>query len=107
MDALLTQTQNPVNSLPFWDFQVASNIVPILSGTLEQAQQASVLAYTQLNAIPQLLNVGVNWVGLLMGNDTFANIDSQISTAMHLASLPYKALYSQVNHKIVLNIVPI
>ena len=94
MDALLTNTQTVQGVYPYWDFQVAGNIVPILLGQIEQSQQAIVIAYTQKGLIPQVPQVGVNWTGLLAGNDNFSSIDTQIVQGLNQAKLPYKPYYS-------------
>ena len=96
MDALLTQTQTPINALPFWDFAVANNVVPILQFPQDQAQQASVLAFTQIGLIPQIPNAGVNWTGLMINQDTISNIDTQITASLNAAKMPYKVSYSTV-----------
>ena len=94
MDALLTNTQSIQGIYPYWDFQVVGNIVPILQGQIEQSQEAIVIAYTQKNLIPQLPDVGINWTGLLSGNENFSSIDVAIVQGLSQAGLPYKPYYS-------------
>lgn len=96
MDALLTNTQTVQGTYPYWDFQVAGNIVPILLGQIEQSQQAIVIAYTQKGLIPQMPTVGVNWTGVLAGSENFSSIDVDIVAGLNTAKLPYRPYYSIV-----------
>lgn len=106
MDGLLANTQTIQGFFPFWDFQVVGNIVPIILGAEEQSQQATIIAYTQINLIPQLPRVGINWTGLLLNTETLSAIDSQIVTALQQNALPFKPVYTQEGTKLKLNVVP-
>ena len=87
MDGLLQNTKTPptvggVPGLPYWDFQIDQyGNVPMIYGVRQDEQQAAVSAFVNLNSIPQLPGIGVDWLGALTGNTTFGQIDSQISTA--------------------------
>jgi hypothetical protein len=106
MDALLTNTQAVAGAYPYWDFQVVNGQVPILQGNVALSQEATVIAYTQKNLIPQLPGVGVNWTGLLLGSETLSSIDSQITNGYQQNSLPFKNVYSQSGNQLQLNVVP-
>lgn len=93
MDALLTNTTQQFAGYQYWDFQVSGDVIPIIYNKEEESQQATVLAYTQLNLIPQLPKVGVNWTGLLSGGESMLSIDTQIVMAISSAGLKYKPVY--------------
>jgi hypothetical protein len=105
MEALLTTTQTIAGAYPYWDFQVVGGIVPIITGTEEQAQNANVIAYTQKGLIPQAPAIGVNWTGLLVGNESPLGIDTDIVQGITLANLPYRPTYSLVKNNLIVNIV--
>jgi len=105
MDALLTNTQFVNGAYPYWDFQIVGGIVPIISGSEEASQCAAVLAYTQFGLIPQLPSVGVNWTGMLTSVETLDSIDTQISTTINQAQVPYKQTYQLNGRQLVVNIV--
>ena len=54
------------------------HIVPIITGSVEDAQQAQVACIQVLNSIPQLPGVGVDWPGFLAGTNGIGQLDAQI-----------------------------
>lgn len=72
---------------PTWDLFVeplptGGDIVLMISGVEQDAQEASVAATLILNGIPQLEGVGVDHLGFLAGSVLFGEFDSQIRTAL-------------------------
>ena len=104
MDAQLNTTQQTPQGYPLWDFLVVGGNVPIPSTIREQEQQAACAAFTNLNAIPQLPGIGVDWTGAMTGNTTFGTIDSQINTAIANCNLNYGPVYGAKNGNLTVTI---
>ena len=83
MDAQVGSVQTTtVGAYPTWDFVMVNGNVPIVSGNLEASQQAAVGAFTQLGLIPQMPNVGQDWIGLITGTATLSQIDVSINDTL-------------------------
>lgn len=84
LDLLISKTINETTKEPIVDF------VPTKDGQLQvlyaenAVKQRAVLAsFTQRGSIPQLPNVGIEWVEFLTEQRSPAEINSQIFDAMH------------------------
>jgi hypothetical protein len=67
-------------------------IVPMITGSVEDQQEASIAAVLQKGAVPQLPAAGVDHLGFLSGKVLFGDLDSQVrkslSDAGHSDYLP-------------------
>jgi hypothetical protein len=103
MDAQLNGLANTLPNLPSLDVYVApaatgKHIVPILTGTAEEEQQAQVLCQLTLNMIPQLPGIGNDWIGFLTGSIAFLQLDMEIrQTLANGGHEDYYPDYSIVN----------
>lgn len=105
MDAKLGNTQKTDNQFPTWDYVVVDGIVPMIFDAEEQQQQAVVASYLQLNTIPQLKTIGVDWVGFLTKKINFGELNSQIRNSLDNAGREdYQASYSLINNQMNLKI---
>ncbi len=84
IDLLISKTVNETTKEPIVDF------VPTKDGQLQvlyaenAVKQRAVLAsFVQRGSIPQLPDIGVDWVEFLTSQRSAAEINSQIFTAMH------------------------
>lgn len=84
VDLLISKTINETTKEPIVDF------VPTKDGQLQVLysneavkQRAIVSSFTQRGSVPQLPNVGVEWVEFLSEARSPAEINSQIFDAMH------------------------
>lgn len=86
MDAQLVGTglgTPSTGNFPVMDLYVPAantgqHIVPIISGSVEDAQQAQVLCTMVLGSIPQLPSAGVDWPGFLAGTNGIGQLDAGI-----------------------------
>ena len=72
---------------PTVDFYVppavtGQHIVPMVTGAVEDAQQAQMLAFLILDGVPQLPGKGSDWLGFMTNNLPFGQLDAQIRKAM-------------------------
>lgn len=84
LDLLISKTINETTKEPIVDF------VPTKDGQLQVLyaenavkQRAILASFTQRGSIPQLRNVGIEWVEFLTEQRSAAEINSQIFDAMH------------------------
>ena len=95
---------------PTWDFYVepipaGGDIVPIIAGSQETAQEAAVAATLLLNGIPQLPGVGVDHLGFLAGTVLFGELDAQIRTAIaNTGNSQYVPSYDIVNNGLTITV---
>jgi hypothetical protein len=68
----------PVMDLYVPPAPTGQHIVPIISGSVEAAQQAQVLCIMVLGSIPQLPAAGVDWTNFLVGTNGIGQLDAQI-----------------------------
>jgi len=102
MDARMQSSQTITGQYQTWDYYVADGIVPILEGTLEESQSATMAAFIQRGTIPQLPEIGVQWVEYFMSEVPFNEIDNQIKNNLNLLSLiDYYPTYDFINDQLV------
>ena len=105
MDARMQSTSTAAGQYPTWDYFVSGGIVPIISGTDEDAQAATMAAFLQVGTIPQLPEEGVDWVGYTMGEASFNEIDNKIKANLSSIGLTdYCPTYDLVNDTLVTNV---
>jgi hypothetical protein len=100
------QLASEAGTPPTWDLYfsptspaASGGVVPIISGTQEALQQASVAATIVLNGIPQLPGVGVDHLGFLAGSVLFGQLDAQVRQAISNSGHPeYVPSYDIVNN---------
>jgi hypothetical protein len=113
MDAQLVGTglgTPTTGNFPVMDLYVppavtGKHIVPIITGSVEDAQQAQVLCNMVKGAIPQLPDAGVDWAGFLAGTDGIGQLDASIranlSAGGHNDFYPsYDIVYSKNGDKL-------
>ena len=93
-------------SFPVWDFEVIDGICPFITGENADAQAAAIGSFLNKNSIPQLPGIGVPWTDFLVGNTEFAQVDTTIRYNINTAGLPYKPVYSVVNGRLKVEVVP-
>jgi hypothetical protein len=76
------QMQGEGGTPPTWDVfvvpGVGANIVPMISGPLENTQEASVACGMQLGMCPQNPAAGCDYLGFLTGTVAFGTLDAQL-----------------------------
>lgn len=95
------------NQQPIRDFVVTSKgQLKFISGENEIEQRAIISAFTQKGTIPQLPNTGVEWVEMLTGDVTPAEINSQILKSIHECANTYAYLprYNSIEGELVVTI---
>ena len=95
MDALMQSSQSLPNQYQTWDYYVQDGIVPILTGSVEESQAATIAAFIQLGTIPQLPDSGIPWVEFFTGTVQFNQIDNAIK--LILTQLGLTSFYPQYN----------
>lgn len=90
MDAAMAQEANNADGIPVWDLapSVDGTEVPMVTGTREDDQNASVAAFLVKNGIPQLAGIGVIWPDFLTRGASFGQLDSSIRDALLKVALP-------------------
>jgi hypothetical protein len=78
----MSSTVSPGSAYPEWDFVVTNGIVPTVSGTTGDQQNANVAVFMQTGTIPQLPSQGVNWTGFLTSQIGFGQLDANIRQAL-------------------------
>ncbi len=93
------------NGFPTWDFVVENGIVPIVEGTVEEAQGATIAVFLLKNSIPQLPDVGIPWSPFLTEDLQFNEVDGEIRTTLTgLGYVDFSPVYDIVNDKLVVNV---
>lgn len=83
MDALM-QTSISEEQEPNWDLQIDSEgQLKFCELKAEEQQRAVVSAFLQKGTIPQMTDTGVDWTGMLTGEVSPAEINSQILDNIH------------------------
>ena len=76
------QMQGESGTPPTWDVYVTpgvgANVVPMISGALEAAQEASIACALILGTVPQNPTAGCDHLGLLGGTVAFGTLDAQL-----------------------------
>ena len=107
LDLLISKTISETTKEPIVDF------VPTKDGQLQALysneavkQRAIVSSFTQRGSIPQLPNVGVEWVEFLSEERSPAEINSQIFDAMHNNANTYDYIpkYETFNNELTVTI---
>lgn len=103
-DFQMTSSVSTSNTPPVWDFLTVVDpitglvTVPMLSGTQEVEQAAAVASFQNYGTIPQLSTVGVPWSSLLLGEVSFATVDSYIKQSLiNAGALQFIPKYANVN----------
>lgn len=78
-------TMDSSGDYPVWDISTENNISPILTDDDSDTQDATLACLLELNSIPQLDDVGVDWAGFLTGGKTFGMIDAEIRESLQKA----------------------
>jgi hypothetical protein len=89
MDAFLAVTSALTSTtFPTWDLELdSSGCLVTVTGTAEKKQKALIAGWQQLGTIPELLTVGVDWVGYLTGSITLATLLAQVNANLKLAQV--------------------
>ena len=107
LDLLISKTINETTKEPIVDF------VPTKDGQLQVLyaesaikQRAVLASFTQRGSIPQLPDVGVDWVEFLTEQRSAAEINSQIMDTMHKNADTYNYIpkYETTNDKLTVTI---
>ena len=84
LDLLISKTINETTKEPIVDFvSTKDGQLQVLYAENAVKQRAVLASFTQRGSIPQLPDVGVDWVEFLTEQRSAAEINSQIFTAMH------------------------
>ena len=87
MDAKLIGLIGSPTIMPTVDLYVPAattgqHIVPIITGSEEEKQQAQVAVGQVKGMIPQLPDAGADWLGFIAGDVAFGDLDAQIRKSL-------------------------
>lgn len=83
----MQSSQSLPNQYQTWDYYVQDGIVPILEGSVEDSQAATIAAFIQLGTIPQLPDSGIPWVEFFTNTAQFNQVDNAIKLALNQLGL--------------------
>ena len=97
------------NKEKIWDFcidETTGTFEILPTEQAEEFQRAVVAAFTQLNSIPQLPDVGVQWAELVTETVGANEISTQVIQAIqnNAETFAYLPVYSKENNKLVVTI---
>lgn len=105
MDMKMKAEEITASENPIWDVRVVNGNVPIISGSNEKVQTATLAGFLELGTIPQLPDAGVNWPGFMTGAVTFGEIDSQVRQSIQDAGVPqFSPEYDLIDDRLVMTI---
>lgn len=78
-----------------WDIDVADGLALTVEGTVQEDQEANVIAYLEKTTIPLMEDKGIDWSGFLLKRCTIAEIDTKIreNIKTYLDTVLYSPVY--------------
>lgn len=104
---LFVQSYTTQDQEPILDFEITGKgELTVISNEAEIKQRAIVSAFTQKGTIPQMPDTGVDWTGLVLGEVSPAEINSQVMQQIHECADTYSYLpkYSSINDQLIVTI---
>jgi hypothetical protein len=101
MDAKMTNSTVDVNGNIIWDYEIDNGICRFITGEEADLQNAQIATFQVMTLIPQLPNIGVDWLTYMTVQNNFGILDASVRENQDNAGVVgYFPVYEIVNDEL-------
>lgn len=106
MDWAMTNIDTEADPTALWDFKVKNGMLQVVDNAQAVEQKSFISVYLQRGTIPQLPEVGNQWVEMLTGDVSPQALNAQLRQSIidNTGGLSYLPTYTEKDGKVVVDV---